>query len=301
MSDLIKITTNEEGKQLVSARELHEFLEIKTDFRKWFPRMCEYGFEENIDYTPVKFVHPMNLQECTDYAISIDMAKELSMIQRTEKGKQARLYFIECEKKLKAIDNKAQLLLDIYNGGEKAIAASKKLHEIEEWKDIKGYEGLYQVSNLGRVKSLPRKYAPKERILKPEIGKRGYPYVVFSYNKERKTLKIHRLVAETFIPNPDNLPQVNHKDENKSNNCVENLEWCTNGYNVNYGDRNKKVSDKLSGFNSKRSKRIYCIELNKYFGSLREAERETKVSHNIISYCCKGIYKQAGGYTWKFI
>ncbi len=131
MSDLIKITTNEEGKQLVSGRELHEFLEIKTDFRKWFPRMCEYGFEENIDYTPVKFVHPMNLQECTDYAISIDMAKELSMIQRTEKGKQARLYFIECEKKLKAIDNKAQLLLDIYNGGEKAIAASKKLHEIE--------------------------------------------------------------------------------------------------------------------------------------------------------------------------
>ena len=131
MRDLIKITTNDEGKQLVSARELHEFLEIKTDFRKWFPRMCEYGFEENIDYTPVKFVHPMNLQECTDYAISIDMAKELSMIQRTEKGKQARLYFIECEKKLKAIDNKAQLLLDIYNGGEKAIAASKKLHEIE--------------------------------------------------------------------------------------------------------------------------------------------------------------------------
>ena len=130
MSDLIKITTKD-GKQLVSARELHEFLEIKTDFRKWFPRMCEYGFEESIDYTPVKFVHPMNLQECTDYAISIDMAKELSMIQRTEKGKQARLYFIECEKKLKAIDNKAQLLLDIYNGGEKAIAASKKLHEIE--------------------------------------------------------------------------------------------------------------------------------------------------------------------------
>ena len=130
MSDLIKITTKD-GKQLVSARELHEFLEIKTDFRKWFPRMCEYGFEESIDYTPVKFVHPMNLQECTDYAISIDMAKELSMIQRTEKGKQARLYFIECEKKLKTIDNKAQLLLDIYNGGEKAIAASKKLHEIE--------------------------------------------------------------------------------------------------------------------------------------------------------------------------
>ena len=131
MSDLIKITTNEEGKQLVSARELHEFLEIKTDFRKWFPRMCEYGFEENIDYTPVKFVHPMNLQECTDYAISIDMAKELSMIQRTEKGKQARLYFIECEKKLKEVDVKANLLLSIYNGGQEGIAAAKKLTELE--------------------------------------------------------------------------------------------------------------------------------------------------------------------------
>ena len=130
MSDLIKITTKD-GRQLVSARELHEFLEIKTDFRKWFPRMCEYGFEESIDYTPVKFVHPMNLQECTDYAISIDMAKELSMIQRTEKGKQARLYFIECEKKLKEVDVKANLLLSIYNGGQEGVTAAKKLTELE--------------------------------------------------------------------------------------------------------------------------------------------------------------------------
>ena len=129
--ELIKITTNEDGQKLVSARELRDFLEIKTDFRKWFPRMCEYGFEESIDYTPVKFVHPMNLQECTDYAISIDMAKELSMIQRTEKGKQARLYFIECEKKLKEVDVKANLLLSIYNGGQEGIAAAKKLTELE--------------------------------------------------------------------------------------------------------------------------------------------------------------------------
>lgn len=133
MKDLIKITTNKDGKQLVSAKELHEFLEIKTEFRKWFPRMCEYGFEENIDFIRVSQKCPTlgGIQEKVDYAISIDMAKEISMIQRTDKGKQARLYFIECEKKLKAIDNKAQLLLDIYNGGEKAIEASKKLHEIE--------------------------------------------------------------------------------------------------------------------------------------------------------------------------
>ena len=132
MSDLIKITTKD-GKQLVSARELHDFLEIKTEFRKWFPRMCEYGFVENVDFTRAFQKCPTlgGIQTVADYAITIDMAKEISMIQRTEKGKQARLYFIECEKKLKAIDNKAQLLLDIYNGGEKAIAASKKLHEIE--------------------------------------------------------------------------------------------------------------------------------------------------------------------------
>ena len=78
MSDLIKITTKD-GKQLVSARELHEFIEIKTDFRKWFPRVCEYGFEESIDYTPVKFIHPRNLQECIDYTISIDMAKVMCL------------------------------------------------------------------------------------------------------------------------------------------------------------------------------------------------------------------------------
>ena len=133
--ELIKIIEIE-GRQLVSGRELHEFLEIKTKYKDWFPRMVEYGFEEEIDFIKVAQKRATNnlknpVTTIIDHAISIDMAKELSMIQRTEKGKQARLYFIECEKKLKAIDNKAQLLLDIYNGGEKAIAASKKLHEIE--------------------------------------------------------------------------------------------------------------------------------------------------------------------------
>ena len=132
MSDLIKITTKD-GKQLVSARELHEFLEIKTDFRKWFPRMCEYGFVENVDFTRAFQKCPTlgGIQTVADYAITIDMAKELSMIQRTEKGKQARLYFIECEKKLKEVDVKANLLLSIYNGGQEGIAAAKKLTELE--------------------------------------------------------------------------------------------------------------------------------------------------------------------------
>ena len=134
--ELIKITTNEEGKQLVSGRELHEFLEIKTKYKDWFPRMVEYGFEEGIDFVKVAQKRATNnlknpVTTIIDHAISIDMAKELSMIQRTDKGKQARLYFIECEKKLKEVDKKANLLLAIYNGGEGGLEASKKLLVLE--------------------------------------------------------------------------------------------------------------------------------------------------------------------------
>ena len=138
MKDLIKITINDKGQQLVSARELHEKLILEEGkeerFSQWFKRHLQYGFEENIDFTSVKIFTVVNngaKRELQDYAITIDMAKEICMLQKSDKGREFRKYFIECEKKLKTIDNKAQLLLDIYNGGEKAIAASKKLHEIE--------------------------------------------------------------------------------------------------------------------------------------------------------------------------
>ena len=131
MSDLIKITTKD-GKQLVSARELHDFLGIGVHFSTWMKRMCEYGFEEDIDFSILKSSTPNGgIAKIDDYVITIDMAKEISMIQRTEKGKQARLYFIECEKKLKEVDVKANLLLSIYNGGQEGIAAAKKLTELE--------------------------------------------------------------------------------------------------------------------------------------------------------------------------
>lgn len=111
---------------------------------------------------------------------------------------------------------------------------------MEIWKDIDGFEGLYQVSNLGRVKSLPKytysKGYPqlrKEKILKPGYTGRKRCYATVCLN-DGKQYKVHRLVAEAFIPNPDNLPIVNHKDENPKNNCVENLEWCTNQHNVKY-------------------------------------------------------------------
>jgi len=98
MSELIRTHNNEKGQILVYGRELHQFLEIDTPYRKWFPRMCEYGFTEYIDFTPDIFVHPLNHQETVNHAMTLDMAKEISMLQRTKKGKLARQYFIKIEK-----------------------------------------------------------------------------------------------------------------------------------------------------------------------------------------------------------
>lgn len=120
----------------------------------------------------------------------------------------------------------------------------------EIWKDIVGYEGLYQVSNLGNVKRLKgykgrgKGYIVEEHFIQPSINSRGYQNVVLCKNGKTKTFSMHRLVAIAFLDNSNNLPQVNHKDENKLNNCVDNLEWCNSKYNNNYGTRNKKCSDK---------------------------------------------------------
>ena len=119
---------------------------------------------------------------------------------------------------------------------------------IELWKDIEGYEGLYQVSNTGkvkRVKHIDTKCRQgyrvfKERMLKPISNERGYLYVKLSKNNKEKTFKIHRLVAQAFISNPNNYPQVNHKDEVKTNNNITNLEWCDNKYNCNYGTKSQR-------------------------------------------------------------
>lgn len=133
----------------------------------------------------------------------------------------------------------------------------------EECKDIAGYENLYQVSNLGRVRSLHRTFVRSDgrlhnkqgKVLAPGVNPRGYLFVNLSDTNHKITpIRIHRLVAETFIPNPSNLPQVNHKDENKLNNAATNLEWCTASYNALYGSRNQKISSALQGNKNRQNK-----------------------------------------------
>ena len=164
----------------------------------------------------------------------------------------------------------------------------------EIWCPIKGFEGLYEVSDKGRVKSL--KYG-KERMLMQVRDSGGYLVVNLYKNSEKKMYYVHRLVSQAFIPNQNNLPEVNHKDENKTNNYVQNLEWCTDKYNTNYGTRNQRVSDKLS-------KPVLQYEKSGAFvrewKSMQDVQRNLNYGQCNISRCCNGILKTAYGYIWKF-
>ena len=159
----------------------------------------------------------------------------------------------------------------------------------EIWKDKKYYEGLYQVSNCGRIKSFKWN---KEKILQPLIQSNGYYYVGLVKNNKRINYKIHRLVAEAFLPNPNNYKEVNHKDENKTNNIVSNLEWCDRKYNQNFGTRNEKVS-----------KKVYQYTLDGEF--VREWKSTAECGRNgfrqsSVSKCCLGKQKSHKGFIWSY-
>lgn len=169
----------------------------------------------------------------------------------------------------------------------------------EEWKPVEGYEGLYEISSLGRVKSL---WFGKEKILKPMKTKYGYLRVALFRDGKGKFLLIHRLVAEAFIPNPKRLPEINHIDEDKTNNAKSNIEWCSRRYNINYGTHNEKVAAALSKpVEASRFSDFREIELR--FVSTMEAERNG-FKHGAVSYCCNGRFCSKGnfykGLYWRF-
>lgn len=181
----------------------------------------------------------------------------------------------------------------------------------EIWKDIEGFEGLYQVSNLGRIKSFHKRIEGK--IIKLAPDKDGYCLVGLHKNKRTCRRRVHRLVAQTFIPNHQNLPQVNHIDGNKQNNRVDNLEWCTNQENIIHSFKvlkripvypNLKENSKWQKYIETVKKRVikFDINMNKIqeYDSLMDAERENNINHLHISKCCRGIYKTAGGYIWRY-
>ena len=164
------------------------------------------------------------------------------------------------------------------------------LDNIEIWKDCKGYEGKYQVSNLGRVWSIK-----SQKCLKPYIMNNGYKQVsLMCKNGKVKKELVHRLVAIAFIDNPNNLPQVNHIDENKENNCLDNLEWCDPKYNSNYGTRTKRVS-------KPQMKKVYCVELDKTYDSAKYAAQELGLHKENIAACCRGQRNTCGKYHWRYL
>lgn len=189
----------------------------------------------------------------------------------------------------------------------------------EIWKWIPDFEGLYQVSTWGRIRSVDRwviykdgsKRFYKGRILKPARDENGYLLVVLSRDGKRRNFRVHRLVAEAFIPNPENKPEVNHLDENKENNYVSNLEWSTHKDNINWGTRNERHA--ASMLNASRSngrkpgrkpKPVQAInpstgEVVLEFPSTREAERKG-FNHGDISACCRGKVEQHKGLEWRY-
>lgn len=177
----------------------------------------------------------------------------------------------------------------------------------ERWKYIEGYENSYQISNLGRVKSFKGIRGKEEIILKTK-NKKGYSVVGLYKNSKRKEFFVHRLVALAFIPNPNNLPQINHIDENVKNNIACNLEWCSCKYNSNFGTRSERISKSIRGSSNPSSRKVICITTGETFDYVRAASLKYGISEKNISTCCRGRLKSAGKHPntgakmiWKYI
>lgn len=167
---------------------------------------------------------------------------------------------------------------------------------MEVWKDIPDYEGKYQISNKGRVKSLPRndKFCKRgyEIIMKAFVCGSGYQEVLLSLDDRRKPMLIHRMVAEAFVPNPDGKQEVNHKDGNKTNNDANNLEWVTPSENIRHSYDTQ--------INKGRGRKVVCVETGEVFDSIKEAADKYGLQVPLIWKCCNGKQKTTGGYHWNY-
>lgn len=179
----------------------------------------------------------------------------------------------------------------------------------ELWKDIKGYENIYQISSLGNVKSCNYNRTGIARILKPIITK-GYLCVGLNIKGQQKKYKIHKLVAEAFIPNPDNKLQINHKNGLKTDNRVENLEWSTAKENLRHAldtglrtnsTEKQKQSARNKGIKQRKNILQYNNNFSKEWDGIKQASRATGINASNISKCCRGKLKSTGGYMWKYL
>lgn len=174
---------------------------------------------------------------------------------------------------------------------------------VEVWKTIEGFEGLYEVSNTSKIRSVDHfvkcnsgKRLIKGKELKPCDRGNGYMFVTLGKDGKQYNMSLHRAVAQAFIPNPENLPEINHKDENPANNLLDNLEWCDRTYNNNYGTRTLRAS-------ISKNKKVCQIKNNiivKIWDSFTSINKENGWSIGNISSCCNGKRKRAYGYEWRY-
>ena len=179
---------------------------------------------------------------------------------------------------------------------------------MERWKDIEGFEGYYQVSDMGRVRSLdrvvtttrhgkPLSMTTKGRILRAPVTRDGYVSIQLFKHSKYYTFRVHRLVAKAFIDNEDNLPEINHIDGNKQNNRVENLEWCTRGHNIRHAFRTGLIKKENMRSNAKKVRRSDGV----VFDSLTKAAEESGTHISDVSMCCHGKLAHTAGYGFEFV
>lgn len=178
-------------------------------------------------------------------------------------------------------------------------------NESEIWKDVVCFEGLYEVSNFGNVRSVTRTitrkdgrvYVKQGKQLKSFVTNKGYEYVMLNDFSSKQHLKtVHRLVAQAFIPNPDNLAVVNHKDENKLNNAATNLEWCTQSYNMTYNQINQRISSKLKGRQAYNAVRVIDESTGVVYLSKQQCAKECKLRWNVLNDMITGKLHEVKGH-----